>query len=94
MKLEVEMSADEACHNCGIGFPVGFRRIVMNNGKVYHKGCLAHGHQEGLDRDHWLVSGRIDGIREALEVMRSGISRNGAEERLEARIGELMIVKR
>lgn len=43
-----------------------------------------------LGRDHWLVSGRIDGIREALDVMRSGISRHAAEERLEARISELM----
>lgn len=43
-----------------------------------------------LGSDHWLVSGRIDGIREALEVMRSGISRHAAEERLEARISELM----
>lgn len=43
-----------------------------------------------LGRDHWLVSGRIDGIREALGVMRSGISRNEVERQLEERIAVLM----
>ena len=90
MKLEVEISADETCHTCGIGFPIGFRRIHMNDGFIYHEGCLANGRQEGLDRDHWLVSGRIDGIREALEIVRSGISRHEFERLLEERLGLLM----
>ena len=46
--------------------------------------------EPGLGRDHWLVSGRIDGIREALEVMRSGVSRNEGERLLEERISVLM----
>lgn len=46
--------------------------------------------EHGLGRDHWLVSGRIDGIREALDTMRSGISRTETERRLEERIAALM----
>ena len=80
----------EVCHSCGSGFPTGFRRIHMNDGHVYHQGCLDEGGQQGLDKDHWLVSGRIDGIREALEVMRSGVSRNEGERQLEERIAVLM----
>lgn len=47
-------------------------------------------HSCGLGRDHWLVSGRIDGIREALETMRGGISRAQTERILEERIRVLM----
>ena len=43
-----------------------------------------------LGRDHWLISGKIDGIREALEVMRSGVSRSEIERQLEERVRVLM----
>src|SRR5262245_19663925 len=39
----------ETCRICGVGFPKGFRRIRINDGFVYHEGCLDGGRQEGLD---------------------------------------------
>ena len=41
-------------------------------------------------RDRLLICGRIDGIREALEMIRSPFSRSKIERLLEERISKLM----
>lgn len=82
---------EERCHRCSGGFVTGAgSRLWMNDGHVYHRECIDEpGWYPGRDRERALVSGKIDGLREALTALRGAMNFAEAEERIEQRIRDL-----